>query len=169
MQSPQVGSNDIKDPSYRLYGFGLLHFCKNCISSLRYYRLTDMHDTFFVALLSSVWASNTSEARKMKSVAPASVFAFRDAHIDEVCYQTVSKPLEDIIKECGAIVTTLIPEQYKPITTEAKSHSILGRPLYVARNANGDFLWTSKGFFLLFSCFCLFVMFFFPFSFAQCF
>ena len=105
----------------------------------------------------------------MKSVAPASVFAFRDAHIDEVCYQTVSKPLEDIIKECGAIVTTLIPEQYKPITTEAKSHSILGRPLYVARNANGDFLWTSKGFFLLFSCFCLFVMFFFPFSFAQCF
>ena len=41
------------------------------ISSLRHYRLTDMHDTFFVALLSSVWASNTSEARKMKSVAPA--------------------------------------------------------------------------------------------------
>lgn len=43
------------------------------------YRLTDMHDTFFVALLSFVWASNTTEARKMKSVAPASVFAFRDA------------------------------------------------------------------------------------------
>ena len=142
----QVGSNDIKDTSYRLYGFGLLHFCKNCISSLRHYRLTDMHDTFFVALLSSVRASHTTEARKMKSVAPASVFAFRDAHSDEICYQTVSKPLEDIIKDCEAIVTTLIPEQYKPTATEAKSHSILGRPLYIAKNANGDFLWTDKGF-----------------------
>jgi len=60
----QVAVNDIKDPSYRLYGFGLLHFCKNCISSLRLYRLTDRHDTFFVALLSSVWASDTTEAKK---------------------------------------------------------------------------------------------------------
>ena len=34
IQLNQVGSNDIKDPNYRLYGFGLLHFCKNCISSL---------------------------------------------------------------------------------------------------------------------------------------
>lgn len=82
----------------------------------------------------------------MKSVAPASVFAFRDAHSDEICYQTVSKLLEDIIKDCEAIVTTLIPEQYKPTATEAKSHSILGRPLYIAKNANGDFLWTGKGF-----------------------
>ena len=77
---------------------------------------------------------------------PCSVFAFRDAHSDEICYQTVSKPLEDIIKECEAIVTTLIPEQYKPTSTEAKSHSILGRPLYISRNANGHFLWTGKGF-----------------------
>ena len=86
----------------------------------------------------------------MKSIAPASVFAFRDAHSDEVCYQTVSKPLEDIIKECGAIVTTLIPEQYKPTKLLKQSHSILGQPLYIARNANGDFLWTSKGFFIIF-------------------
>ena len=130
IQLNQVGSNDIKDPSYRLYGFGLLHFCKNCISSLHHCRLTDMHDTFFVALLSSIWASNTSEARKMKSVAPASVFAFRDAHSDEVCYQTVSKPLEDIIKECGAIFTTLIPEQYKPTATEAESQHPWPAPLH---------------------------------------
>jgi len=82
----------------------------------------------------------------MKPVTPASVFAFRDAHSDEICYQSVSQPLEDIIKECEAIVTTLIPEQYKPTATEAKSHSILGRPLYISRNANGDFLWTGKGF-----------------------
>ena len=168
----QVASNDIKDPSYRLYGFGLLHFWKKCTSSLRHYRLTDIHDKFIVALLSSVWASNTTEERKMKSIAPASVFAFRDAHSDEICYQTVSKPLEDIIKECEAIVITLIHEQYKPTATEAKSHSILGRPLYIIRNANGDFFRLVRVF-KLFFCFgfvCLFVgVLVFPFGFSLCF
>ena len=67
---------DINSPNYRFYGFGLLHFCKNCVSLLRHYRLTDMSGSFFVAQLSSVWASNTSEAEKMKAVVPASVFAF---------------------------------------------------------------------------------------------
>ena len=80
----------------------------------------------------------------MKSVTPASVFAFRDAHSDEIGYQTVSKPMEDIVKETGNIVTTLVPEQYKPTAVEAKTHSILGRPLYITRNANGDFLCTSR-------------------------
>lgn len=80
----------------------------------------------------------------MKSVAPASVFAFRDAHSDKSGYQTVSQPLEEIVKETGAIVTTLVPEQYKPTATEAKSHSILGRPLYIATNADGDILWTGR-------------------------
>lgn len=79
----------------------------------------------------------------MKRVAPASVFAFRDAHSDEIGYQTVSQPLEEIVKETGAIVTTLVPaEQYKPTAGEAKSHNILGRPLYITTNANGDILWT---------------------------
>lgn len=45
----------------------------------------------------------------MKSVTPATVFAFKDAHSDEIGYQTVSKLLEDIVKETGAIVTTLVP------------------------------------------------------------
>ena len=138
-----VASKDVNRPNYRFYGFGLLHFCKNYISSLRHYRLTDMSGTFFVGLLSSVWASSTSEAQKMKSVTPATVFAFRDAHSDEIGYQTVSKPLEDM-KETGAIVTALVPEQYKPTPVEAKTHSILGRPLYIKRNANGDILWTGK-------------------------
>ena len=48
------------------------------------------------------------------------------------------------MKETGAIVTTLVPEQYKPTAVEAKTHGILGRPLYVTRNANGDILWTGK-------------------------
>ena len=82
--------------------------------------------------------------RKWGSVTPATVFAFKDAHSDEIGYQTVSKPLEDIVKETGAIVTTLVPEQYKPTAVEAKTHGILGRPLYVTRNANGDILWTGK-------------------------
>ena len=80
----------------------------------------------------------------MKSAAPASVFAFRDAHSDKIGYQTVSQPLEEIEKEIGAIVTTLVPEQYKPTATEAKSHSILARPLYIATNANADILWTGR-------------------------
>ena len=73
----------------------------------------------------------------MKSVTPASVFAFRDAHSDEIGYQTVSKPTEDIVKETGNIVTTLVPEQYKPTAVEAKTHSILGRPPNITRNTNG--------------------------------
>ena len=133
---------DMNNPNYRFYGFGLLHFCKNCISSLRHYRLTNMSSSFFVAQLTSVWASNTQMAKKMKAAVPASVFAFRDAHSDEIAYQTVSQPLEDVVKECGAILTTLVPEQYKPTAVEAKTHSIMGRPLYVASNSNGDILWT---------------------------
>ena len=78
----------------------------------------------------------------MKAVAPAGVFAFRDAQSDEIAYQTASKPLEDIVRECEAIITTLVPEQYKPISVEAKTHSTLGRPLYISKNANGDTLWT---------------------------
>ena len=62
----------------------------------------------------------------MKAVVPAGVFAFRDAHSDEICIQTVPKPLEDIVKECKEIVTTLTPEQYKPTAAKAKTHNILG-------------------------------------------
>ena len=68
-----VSPNDLNDPNYRFYDF-----CRNCISALRHYRLTDMSGTFFEGLLSAVWASSTNEARKMKSVAPASVFTFRE-------------------------------------------------------------------------------------------
>jgi len=53
----------------------------------------------------------------MKAVVPAGVFAFRDAHSDEICFQTVPKPLEDIVKE---IVTTLTPEQYKPTAAKRR-------------------------------------------------
>mgnify|MGYP002804213403 CR=1 FL=1 len=76
-------TRNLNDPSYIQYGFGLLHFAKNCISSLRHYRLTDMSGTFYIGLLTVVWASNTIEAAKMKKPAPAAVFSFRDAHSDE--------------------------------------------------------------------------------------
>jgi hypothetical protein len=66
----------------------------------------------------------------------------KDAHSDEICFQTVSGDLEDALKETKAVVATLIPEQYKPTAVEAKTHSILGRPLYIASNANADILWT---------------------------
>ena len=66
----------------------------------------------------------------MKRVAPECVCAYRDVHSDEIGYQSVSKSLEDIVEETGAMVTTLVPEQYKPTATEAKTHSILGGPLH---------------------------------------
>ncbi len=88
----------------------------------------------------------------MKAVVPASVFAFRDAHSDEIAYQTVSKPLEDVVKECGAMVTTLVPEQYKPTAIEAKTHNIMGQPRYIASNSNGDFLWTGIYTYFFFPC-----------------
>ena len=133
---------DLKNPSYVQYGSGLLHFAKNCISSLRHYRLTDMSDTFYIGLMTAVWASSTNDAAKIKQVAPASVFSFRDAHSDETGYKTVCKELEDVMTETKALVATLVPEQYKPKAQEAKTHEILGRPLYIACNGNGDFLWT---------------------------
>ena len=86
-------------------------------------------------------------AKKMKAAVPASVFAFRDAHSDEIAYQTVSQPLEDVVKECGAVV----PEQYKPTAVEAKTHSIMGRPLYVASNSNGDIYYGQVPVLILFS------------------
>ncbi|XP_020903539.1 uncharacterized protein LOC110241957, partial [Exaiptasia diaphana] len=142
MEMNQTAERDLQKENYTHFGFGLVHFCKSCISSLRHYRLTDSSESFYVGLLSAVWASNTSESSKMKKTTPATVFSFRDAHSDEICYQTVSSDLEDVLKETKAVVATLVPEQYKPTAIEAKSHSILGRPLYIASNANGDILWT---------------------------
>ncbi len=45
---------DIHNPEYIQFGFGLLHFCKNCISSARNYRLTDMSGTFCITLLTAI-------------------------------------------------------------------------------------------------------------------
>ncbi|XP_031554525.1 uncharacterized protein LOC116291494 [Actinia tenebrosa] len=146
MEMNETAERDMNSPNYRHFGFGLLHFCENCISSLRHYRLTDMSETFYVGLLSSVWASNTSESAQMKKATPATVFSYRDAHSDEICFQTVSRELEIALLETKAVVATLIPEQYKPTAVEAKTHSILGRPLYIASNANGDILWTDAEF-----------------------
>lgn len=135
---------NLKDPAYIQYGFGLLHFAKNCISSLRHYRLTDMSETFYIGLMTAVWASNTNEAAKMRKAAPATVFSFRDAHSDETGYKYVCKEMEEVMKETKAIVATLVPEQYKPTAREAKTHGIIGRPLYITCNGNGEFLWTGK-------------------------
>ena len=63
----------------------------------------------------------------------------------------MSKPLEDVVKECGAMVTTLVPEQYKPTAIEAKTHNIMGQPWYIASNSNGDFLWTGIYTYIFFS------------------
>lgn len=131
---------DIRDSNYVQYGFGMLHFCKNAISAVRNYRLTDMADTFSVSMLTSLRASNSEESKRMRKVAPA----FKDRHSDELCYQTVSEDLEKILQETKDVLMTLVPEQYRTFTTEAKTHSLLGRPLYITTNVNGDFLFTGK-------------------------
>ena len=116
-------TQDLNDSSYKHYAFGLFHFPKNCISSLRH-RLTDMFSTFYVGWLTPVWASNNAEAKHMKKAAPATVFSFKDVHSDEIGYKTVCKPLEDIVENMHGIVATLIPEQYKPTAVEAKNNTI---------------------------------------------
>ena len=140
----KLSPKDLDDTDYIQYGFGLLHFCKNCLSSVRNYRLTDMSDAFCVAMLTAIWASKSEESKKMRKIAPAAVFTARDRHSDEICYQTVSKDMEDVVRETGSVLLTLVPEQYKTYKVEAKTHSLLGRPLYITNNANGDFLWTGK-------------------------
>ena len=144
MELNKDAPRDLLDPDYIQYGFGLLHFAKNCISSLRHYRLTDMSGTFYIGLMTAVWASNSNEATMMKKAAPATVFSFRDAHSDETGYKSVCKEMEEVMKQTKAVVATLVPEQYKPTAREAKTHEIIGRPLYITCNGNGDFLWTGK-------------------------
>ena len=116
---------NLNDPSYIQYGLGLLHFAKNCISSLRHYRLTDMSGTFYIGLLT------------------AGVFSFRDAHSDETAYKSVCNEMEEVMKETQAIVAKLVPAQHKPTAREAKTQEII-RLLYITCNGNGDFLWTGK-------------------------
>ena len=94
----------------------------------------------------SLWASNSEESKQMRKVAPAGVFSFKDRHSDELCYQTVSEDLEKILQETKDVLTTLVPEQYRTFTAEAKTLSLLGRPLYITTNANGDFLFTGRKF-----------------------
>ena len=105
-----------------------------------------MPDTFSVSMLTSIWASNSEESKRMRKVAPAAVFSFKDRHSDELCYQTVSKDLEQILQETKDLLVTLAPEQYRTCTVEAKTHSLLGRPPYITTNENGDFLFTGKKF-----------------------
>lgn len=144
----QVTSKAIDDVGYVQYGFGMLHFCKNVISSARNYRLTDMSDTFTVSMLTAIWASASEESKKMKETVPAAVFSYKDRHSDELCFQTVSKSLEKIVHATRHVLVTLVPEQYRTYAVEAKTHSLLGRPLYITTNSNGDFLWTGKQYIL---------------------
>ena len=105
-----------------------------------------MSSTFCVAILTALWASKQEESTKMKAVAPATVFRYCDRHSDETCYQTVSKGLEEIVREAKAVLLTLVPEQYRPAAVEAHTHTLLGRPLYIATNVNDDFLWSGRRF-----------------------
>lgn len=60
----QVTSKAIDDVGYVQYGFGMLHFCKNVISSARNYRLTDMSDTFTVSIQLLSGHPHLKKARK---------------------------------------------------------------------------------------------------------
>lgn len=84
----------------------------------------------------------------MKETVPAAVFSYKDRHSDELCFQTVSKSLEEIVHATRHVLVTLVPEQYRTYGVEAKTHSLLGRPLYITTNSNGDFLWTGKQYIL---------------------
>ncbi|CAB4007206.1 Hypothetical predicted protein [Paramuricea clavata] len=142
----QVSAKAIDDVDYIQYGFGMLHFCKNAISSARNYRLTNMSDTFTVSMLTAIWASKSEESKKMKETVPAAVFSYKDRHSDELCFQTVSESIQDIVNSTKHVLVTLVPEQYRTYAVEAKTRTLLGRPLYITTNSNGDFLWTDAEF-----------------------
>ena len=140
---------DIRDSNYVQYGFGMLHFCKNATLYISCKKLqTGRYGRHIQCLymLTSLWASNSEESKQMRKVAPAGVFSFKDRHSDELCYQTVSEDLEKILQETKDVLTTLVPEQCRTFTAEAKTLSLLGRPLYITTNANGDFLFTGRKF-----------------------
>ncbi|KAL9978175.1 hypothetical protein ACROYT_G015666 [Oculina patagonica] len=103
-----------------------------------------MADTFSVSMLTSIWASNSKESKRMRKVAPVAVFSFKDRHSDELCYKTISKDLEQILQETKDVLVTLVPVQYRTFTAEAKTPFLLGRPLYITTYANGNFLFTGK-------------------------
>ena len=58
----------------------------------------------------------------------------------------ISEDLKKILQETKDVLTTLVPEQCRTFTAEAKTLSLLGRPLYITTNANGDFLFTGRKF-----------------------
>ncbi|KAL9978166.1 hypothetical protein ACROYT_G015656 [Oculina patagonica] len=57
-------------------------------------------------MLTSIWASNSEESKRMKKVAPVAVFSFKDRHSDELCYQTISQDLEQILQETKDVLTS---------------------------------------------------------------
>jgi hypothetical protein len=103
-----------------------------------------MSSSFTISMLTAIWASKSEESRRMRQVVPAAVFSFKDRHSNELCFQTVSKNLEDIVRDTRHVLVTLVPEQYRTYAVEAKTHTLHGRPLYITTNANGDFIWTSN-------------------------
>ena len=70
------------------------------------------------------------------------VFSYRDRHSDSLCYQTVCDDAQETLCKAKRVVVTVCPEQYRPFASEAKSHTIIGRPHFIAVNTNGDFLWS---------------------------
>ncbi len=77
----QLSTKAIDDIHYVQYGFGMVHFCKNAISSARNFRLMDMSDTFTVSMLTAIWTSKSEESKN----------SFKDRHSDELCTKLFQK------------------------------------------------------------------------------
>jgi hypothetical protein len=95
------------------YRFGMLHLLKSLVGSCRQYFLTDAVDRFSIAMLAAVYTSNTQAGRRITGICASGVVNPKDRHNDYWYWQTCQPMLAEILSECGPIVVTRIPEQYK--------------------------------------------------------
>ena len=135
--------DELHDPKYRRYGFGILHMCKALVGYARNYRITDGIDIFCINMLVALWLSASYPSTLLTGI-NGKVFSYRDRHSDHLAYSTVSHNVEDALVAAKIVVVTIAPEQYRPWSQEAKDHRelSLGRPLFITVNRQGHCIWS---------------------------
>ena len=132
-------SHTLLNPRYQRVGHGMLHGAKNCVGSTRNYRLTDgSTGEFSVRTLLAVATSDSPAAAQLAAAASRDVFKALDRHSDQIAYETVHKPIQDVLRSVGHVKDTLLPEPYKTWSTRCENHDTLSRPTSVAFNTRGE-------------------------------
>ena len=62
-----------------------------------------------------------------------------------MAYETVHKPIQDVLKAVGHVKDTLLPEPYKTWSPRCENHDTLSRPTSVAFNSRGEGIFCGGG------------------------